>query len=121
VTSGADSVGLTKPGGYLREHRFKIAIWIAVVEGILVVVGVLPHLLIYALAIIAIGFYVFFGRNYRSASARSASWIFGVSQALTSFVPLLWHLTRLAAEVAIVVIAVAGLIFLFTERDRHRT
>ena len=122
VTSGADSAsGLAKPGGYLARHKIRIALWIAVVEGVLVVVGVLPSILIYVLAVIAVGFYAFMGRNYRSATARAGAWIFGVSQVLTAFVPMIWHVTKFAAEIAIVVIAVAGLILLFTERDRHRS
>jgi predicted membrane channel-forming protein YqfA (hemolysin III family) len=113
--------GLEKPGGFLRQRRNRIAIWIAVAEGVLILFGVIPHLLVYVLAIVAVAFYALVARNYRSETAKQSAWIFGVSQLLSALVPLIWHATKLAAEVALVVIAVAGLIFLFTERERHES
>jgi uncharacterized membrane protein YphA (DoxX/SURF4 family) len=111
--------GIAKPGGYLRQHRIKLAVWIAVAEGILVLVGVIPRLAIYVLAVVAILFYVAMARNYRSNTARQVSWIFATSQLLTVLVPVLWVVAKWGAIIAIIVIAVAGLVFLFTERDRH--
>jgi hypothetical protein len=111
--------GLARPGGYLRQHRIKLALWIAVAEGVLVLVHVLPHLAIYILAAFALAFYIAVARKYRSASAREAAWIFAASQVLTVFVPIVWHVTKLVAELAVVALAIGGLIFLFTERNRH--
>jgi hypothetical protein len=113
--------GLARPGGYLRQHRVKLALWIAVVEGIIVLVGLIPHIAIYALAVVAVVFYVAMARNYRSNTARQSGWIFAASQTLVVLVPIVWHVTKLVAELAVVVIAVAGLVFLFTERDRHHS
>src|SRR5581483_12432382 len=45
---------LSRPGGYLREHRLRLTLWIAVVEGLLVVVHLLPKYAVYALAAIAL-------------------------------------------------------------------
>jgi hypothetical protein len=111
--------GLPRPGGYLRQHRIKLALWIAVIEGVLVLAHVLPHLAVYILALFALAFYVAVARKYHSTAAREAAWIFAASQVLTVLVPIVWHVTKLVAEVAVVVLAVAGLIFLFTEHNRH--
>jgi hypothetical protein len=112
--------GLARPGGYLRQHRIRLSIWIAVAEGILLLVGLIPHLAIYVLAVVAVAFYVASARNYRSNTARQASWIFAASQLLTVLIPAVWFIAKSVAIIAIAVIAVAGLIFLFTERERHR-
>jgi len=110
---------LTHPGGYLRQHRVRLAIWIAVAEGILVLTGILPNVAVYVLAIVALLFYVAVARNYQSTTAREAAWIFAASQVLTVLVPIVWHVTKLVAEVAVIVLAVAGLVFLFTEHNRR--
>ena len=101
----------------LRRNRVKSALWIAVAEGLLVLIGVIPHWLVYVLAAVAVGFWFFAGRSYKSASGRDLSWIFAVSQAATVLVPAVWHLAKTAAVIAIAVIAVVALIYLFTERE----
>src|SRR5579862_8426920 len=111
--------GLARPGGYLRQHRIKLSLWIAVAEGLLVIVGIIPHLAVYVLAVVAIGFYALLARNYRSNTARQSSWIFAVSQLLVVLVPIVWFVAKWVAILAILVIAVAGLVFLFTEHNRR--
>jgi FtsH-binding integral membrane protein len=106
-------------GVSLRQNRIKIALWIAVAEGLLILIGVIPHWLVYGLAAVSIGFWALVGRNYKSASARNLSWIFAASQAACVLVPIVWFLAKTAAIVAIAVIAVVALIYLFTEREHH--
>ena len=110
--------GLSRPGNYLRQNRIKISLWIAVVEGLLVLIHVLPHLAVYILAVAAVAFWAAAGRNYRSNTARQASWILAASQALVVLIPAVWFIAKTVAIVAIAVIAVVALIFLFTERER---
>jgi hypothetical protein len=109
---------VTSPGNYVRQNRIKLALWIAVVEGVLTLVGLFPHWVVYGLAVIAIAFYVAAGRNYRSTLGRESSWVFAVSQAAAVLVPVVWFIARWVAITAIAVIAVVALIFLFMERDR---
>ncbi len=110
---------LSRPGGYLRQHRVRLTLWIAVVEGLLVVVHVLPKYAVYALAAIALLFWFSVARNYKSNLARQSSWIFAASQAIAVLVPIIWAVTKLVVAIAIVVaIAVAALYFLFAERDK---
>src|SRR5438477_11107984 len=73
--------GLSRPSRWLRERRIRISLSIAVVEGLLVAVHVLWHWAVYALAVLAIAFWVYAGRRYRSAFARPARWIFAALQA----------------------------------------
>ena len=105
--------------GYLREHRIRISLGIAVVEGLLVLVGVIPKLALYALAAIALAFWFGFARTYKSNAARQASWVFAASQSIAVLVPIVWQVTKLFVAVIVVVgLAVAALWFLFAERDR---
>ena len=110
---------LSRPGGYLRQHRVRIALWIAVVEGVLVVLDESLKWPVYGLAAIAILFWFGFARNYKSSLARQSSWIFAASQALAVLVPIVWAVTKMVVAIAIIVaIAVAALYFLFAERNK---
>jgi hypothetical protein len=106
------------PGRYLRAHRLRLSLWIAAVEGLLVLVHLMPHLVLYALAAVALAFWFGMARNYKSAFARQASWVFAASQALAVLVPIAWAITKFFVAIAVVVaIAIAALYFLFTERE----
>ena len=108
----------SKPARYLRQHRLRLTIWIGAVEGFLTLIGVLPHLAIYVLAIVAIAWWFTMGRRYTSATARHLTWIFAASQAIAVLVPATLHIFKLLAIGVIVIAAVVGLVILFTERER---
>jgi hypothetical protein len=115
----SDADALSRPGSYLRQHRLRLTLWIAVIEGLLTVVHVLPRLALYALAAVALVFWFGVARNYRSNLARQSAWIFAASQSVAVLVPIVWAITKFfVAIVIVVVIAVAALYFLFAERDR---
>ena len=103
----------------LRQNRIKVALWIAVAEGLLTLIGVVPHWLVYVLAAVAIAFWAGAGRNYKSNLGRQLSWVFAASQAAAVLVPIVWILAKTAAIVAIAIIAAVALIYLFTEREHH--
>ncbi len=106
------------PARYLRRHRVRITLWIAAAEGVLTLFHAIPHLAVYALAVVAIAFWAATGRTYRSLTARQASWIFAASQALAVLVPVVWFVARAVAIGVIVVLAIGALIFLFLDRER---
>ena len=108
---------MTSPGASLRQNRIKVSLWIAVAEGLLTLVGIIPHWLVYVLAAVAIAFWAGAGRNYSSNLGRQLSWIFAASQAAAVLVPIVWFLAKTAAIIAIAIIAVVALIYLFTERE----
>jgi hypothetical protein len=107
---------LSRPGLWLRVHRLRISLITALVEGLLVLVSVISWWLVVLVAIIAVGFWGFAGRHYRSETGRQASWIFATSQALVVCVPLLFRFVTFGATIAVVVLAIAALFFLFRER-----
>jgi len=106
----------TQHGRWLRGHRVRIAIWVAVVEGILVVVHVIPWWLAVVVAALAVLFYYQVGRGSKSDTVRQASWIVAASQALVALVPILVIVVGTLALVAVAILAVLALIALFTER-----
>jgi FtsH-binding integral membrane protein len=106
----------SRQGRWLEVHRLRITIWIAVAEGLLTIVHVIPKWFVFALAVIAVAVWWFAGRRSNSHTVRQVSWIFAASQALVVLVPVLLIVLGTLAVVAVAVIAIAGLILLFTER-----
>ncbi len=93
---------LSRPGLWLREHRLRVTLITAFVEGLLVLVGVISWWLVVALAIVAVGFWGVAGRNYKSGTGRQVSWIFASSQAVVVLVPILFRFVTFGATVAVV-------------------
>ena len=108
----------SRPAKYLRDHRYRLTLWIAAIEGLLVFVHVIPHLAMYALAVVAIVFWIYVARRYRSSTARQASWILAASQALAVLIPVVLFIAKWIAVTSIVVLAVIALVILFAERER---
>jgi hypothetical protein len=120
MTSSPNTVNqaLSRPGQFLRAHRLRISLWTAVIEGLLVVIGVLPHIVVYVLAVVAIVFWMTAARGFKSLAARQATWIFAASQALAVLVPIFLFIAKTIAIFAIAIAAVVALIYLFTDRNR---
>jgi hypothetical protein len=115
---GAQAIehGSSRSSRWLRGRRLRITLWIAAVEGLLYIVGVLHWWLAVVLAVIAAGIWWLVGRNHHSATLRQSSWIFAASQLLVLCVPIALGLVRLLAVGIVAVLAVAGLVLLFTRR-----
>ncbi len=103
-------------GRWLRGRRLRIALWTAVVEGILVVTDVVPGLVALVVAAAVIAFYVLIGRQSGSDAVRQASWVAAASQVLVALVPVLVFIIGTLAIVAVALIAVVGLAALFADR-----
>jgi hypothetical protein len=108
--------GTSKPGRWLRGRRFRATLWIAAIEGLLYVVHVLHWWEAVALAAIAVLVWLYAGRRSRADVVREATWIFAVSQLLVLCVPLALAVLTAFAIGIVVILAIAALIFLFTER-----
>jgi len=106
----------TQNGRWLRSHRVRIAIWIAVIEGILVVFRVVPWWLAVIVALIAMLLYYEVGRKSRSDMVRQSSWIVAASQVMVALVPILVLILGTLAIIAVAFLAVLALIALFAER-----
>ena len=108
--------GTSRTGRWLRERRVRVALWIAVVEGVLVVFGAIsrPIALIVAVAIVVLYFSI--GNRLRSGIAGEIAWIAAVSQALVMLVPVLVIIVGTVALVIVGALAVVALVLLFSDR-----
>jgi hypothetical protein len=109
--------GSTRSGRWLRERRLRIALWIAVIEGILVVVHAVPRWPSIFVAVIVVVVYMAWGRHSSSDTIRHTTWILAASQALVALVPIIFIIVGTVALVAVGILAVVALIVLFTERS----
>jgi hypothetical protein len=111
--------GSTRVGRWLRERRLRLALWIAVLEGVLVA---LTHDLtkwtVLVIGAILLAFYMVAGRNISWDVARQLSWIAAASQALAILVVILAFVVGLVAIVLVAIIAIAALVYLFSDYKR---
>jgi hypothetical protein len=103
-------------GRWLRRYRTRIALWIAVLEAVLIVFDVIPRWPAFFVALALLGLYVFVGRRLGSDTLRQSSWIGAVSQLLIVALPFLIALLTFAAFVALAILALVALGFLFLDR-----
>jgi len=111
--------GSTRIGRWLRERRLRLALWVAVVEGLLV--ALTPDLTKWTVLIIGaimLAFYMVAGRNMRWDVARQLSWIAAASQALAILVVILAFVLKLVAIVAVILFALVALAYLFSDSRR---
>jgi hypothetical protein len=111
--------GSTRIGRWLRERRLRLALWVAVVEGLLV--ALTPDLTKWTVLVIGailLAFYIVAGRSMRWDVARQLSWIAAASQALAILVVILAFVLKLVAIVAVVVFALVALAYLFSDSRR---
>ena len=120
-TQPAIEAGTTRTGRWLRQRRIKIALWTAVVEGLIAAFSQdLGRWTILALAIIVLAFYMVAGRRFSWDVARELSWIAAASQVLAILVIIFAFILKLVAIVIIVGFALVALAYLFTDH-RQRT
>jgi hypothetical protein len=110
--------GSTRTGRWLRERRFRFTLWIAAFEGLLFLFHALHWWAAVLLALIAVGLWWYVARGNRADTLREAGWIFAVSQLLVLCVPLGLAVLKAVAFGVIALLAIAALIFLFTERPK---
>ena len=109
--------GASRGGRWLRARRVRLALWIAVVEGLLVVLlDLIPWWVALVIAAAALAFYLFVGREQRSETVRQVSWIAAASQVLVVLVPILVLIVGTLALVAVGILALVALIALFADR-----
>lgn len=111
--------GGTRGGRWLRQRRLRIALWVAVIEGI--VVAATPDLsrwTVLVIGAIVLGFYVLAGRNMSWDVGRHLSWIAAASQAMAILVVLFFFIFEWIAIAAIALIAIFALVYLFSDHRR---
>jgi hypothetical protein len=113
---GALPESSTKLGRWLRERRVKIALSIAVVEGVLILLDQIAGWLALVIGAGILVFYFFVGRSLGSDAGRQATWIAALSQAALALVPIVLFLTTALAIFVLAVLAVVLLAALFIDR-----
>ncbi len=108
--------GGSPAGRWLRARRVRLALWIAVAEGVLVVFDALAGWLALLIGAAVIVFYLLVGRNLTSDIGRQASWIAALSQVFVALVPVLLFVVGALALVAVGVLALVALAALFADR-----
>jgi hypothetical protein len=103
-------------GGWLRERRQRLALWIAAGEGVIVAVSAdLTKWTVVALAVLA-ALVWFLGRNSHSNTVRQVLWIFVVSQLLAAILVLFAVFFKWLVILGLIAFAVIGLAILWFDR-----
>jgi hypothetical protein len=111
--------GTTRGGRWLRGRRIRLALWVAVIEGVLVALTAdLTKWTVLVIAAIVLAFYIVAGRNLRWDVGRQLSWIAAASQALAILVVILAFVLGFVAIVAVVIFAIIALVYLFSDYRR---
>ena len=108
--------GTSRTGRWLRERRLRIALWIAVVEGILIVFHAIsvPIAIVIGIAVIVLYFTV--GDRLTFDIAGQIAWIAAVSQVLVMLVPIFLIVLWSIALLVVAILAVVALVLLFSRR-----
>ena len=106
----------SRAGRWLRARRVKLALWIAVAEGILIIFHAIPKLTAIVIAAAIVAIYLWAARNLRSDTARQFGWIVAASQAIVLLIPVLQIFFWTLALIAVAVLGVVALIALFSQR-----
>jgi hypothetical protein len=104
---------------WLRERRLRIALWIAVFEGLVVALrGDVSRWTVVFVAVPVLALYVFAGRNIRWDAGRQIIWIVAASQVLALLVVILAFFITAIALVLVALFAIAALVYLFSDLRR---
>ncbi len=108
--------GTTRSGRWLRERRLRLAFAVAVAEGALVLLDVIPGWLALLVGALVLLFYVVVGRGHRHQTLRQTSWVAAMSQVLVALVPVAAFILTTLAIVVLAIIALLGLVLLLGDR-----
>jgi hypothetical protein len=111
--------GSSRAGRWLRERRLKLALWIAVFEGIVVAIrGDVSRWTVVILAALVLVIYMLVRENIRWDAARQVVWIIAASQVLALLVVILAFIVGMIALVLVALFAVVALAYLFSDLRR---
>lgn len=103
--------------GWLHERRLKIALGIAVLEGIFVAISKdFSRWTVIIISAPIIAFYLFAGRSLESKTGREVSWIAAASQAFAVLLTIIALTIKLWVLIVVGIFAVVALILLIGER-----
>ena len=108
--------GSTRGGRWLRDRRLKVALGLAIAEGLLVALDVVSAWVAILIAIAVLAVYFGWARASGPDWLREPGWIVAVWQAVVLLVPVLVVIVGTLALVAVGAIAILALVALFADR-----
>jgi len=109
----------TKVGRWLRARRIRIAIWVAVAEGLIVALeNDISKWTVMILAIAVLALYFIAGRDLKWDVGRQLAWIAAASQVLALLVALFAFVVWGIALGAVVILAILALVYLYSDLRR---
>ena len=109
----------TKVGRWLRARRVRIAIWVAVAEGLIVALeNDISKWTVMILAVAVLALYFIAGRDFKWDVGRQLAWIAAASQVLALLVALFAFVVWGIALGAVVVLAILALVYLYSDLRR---
>jgi hypothetical protein len=111
--------GSSRTGRWLRERRLKLALWIAVLEGVVVALrGDVSRWTVVGIAALVLIIYMLVRQNLRWDAARQLLWIVAASQVLAVLVVILAFVIGAVALVLVGLFALVALAYLFSDLRR---
>jgi hypothetical protein len=109
----------TPVGRWLRARRVRLAIWVAVAEGLIVALeNDISKWTVMILAIAVLALYFVVGRDMKWDVGRQLAWIAAASQLLALLVALFAFIVWGIALGAVVVLAILALVYLYSDLRR---
>jgi hypothetical protein len=111
--------GSSRVGRWLRERRLRLALWIAVLEGLVVALrGDISRWTVVVVAALVLIVYMLVRQNIRWDAARQVVWIVAASQVLAVLVVIMAFIVGAVALVLVVLFALVALAYLFSDLRR---
>jgi hypothetical protein len=109
----------TRSSRWLRERRLRLALWIAVFEGIVVAIrGDVSRWTVLVIAALVLLLYVAVRERIRWDAARQVLWIVAASQVMALLVVILAFVVGMIALVLVGLFAILALVYLFADLRR---
>jgi hypothetical protein len=109
----------TRTSRWLRERRVRLALWIAVLEGVVVAIsGNFSKWSVLVIAALVLALYVALRDRLNWDAGRQVLWIVAASQLLAVLVVLFFFLFKWIAIALIALFAVFALVYLFSDLRR---
>jgi hypothetical protein len=108
-------------GRRLAAKRLQIALWIAVIEGVIILIS--QNISWWVAIIIAVPFillYLLVGRTAQSDVGRQLAWIAGASQTFVVLLAILFSIIKVIMIILIAIFALVAFVFLYSDRPSRR-
>jgi hypothetical protein len=110
-----------EPGiaGWLKRNRFKLALGLIIVEGILAAIYDISPFLLLVFAVAFVGLYLVYRTQLTNPAIKNAAFILAFSQAIVAVIPLFITVTVFAIVIVAAVVIAVMVMLLLGERSRR--